>query len=48
MIAAAGSGTRMGGVSKPLMKISGREALLYSLDLSSQHEKKILKLSKIS
>lgn len=33
MIAAAGSGTRMGGVSKPLMKISGREALLYSLDL---------------
>ena len=33
LIAAAGSGTRMGGVSKPLMKINGREALLYSLDL---------------
>lgn len=33
MIAAAGSGTRMGGVSKPLMKICGRHAILYSLDL---------------
>ncbi|MBR5528322.1 MAG: 2-C-methyl-D-erythritol 4-phosphate cytidylyltransferase [Clostridia bacterium] len=33
MIAAAGSGTRMGGVSKPLMKINGRQAILYSLDL---------------
>ncbi len=33
IIAAAGSGTRMGSVSKPLMKICGREAILYSLDL---------------
>jgi 2-C-methyl-D-erythritol 4-phosphate cytidylyltransferase len=33
ILAAAGSGTRMGGVSKPLMKISGKEAILYSLDL---------------
>ncbi len=33
IIAAAGGGTRMGGISKPLMKIDGREALLYSLDL---------------
>lgn len=33
IVAAAGGGTRMGGISKPLMKIDGREALLYSLDL---------------
>ncbi len=32
IIAAAGSGTRMGGVSKPLMKLCGRQVLLYSLD----------------
>ena len=36
IIAAAGSGTRMGGVSKPLMKINGKEALLYSLDLFNE------------
>ena len=33
IIAAAGSGTRMGSVSKPLLRICGREAILYSLDL---------------
>ena len=33
IVAAAGGGTRMGGVCKPLIKIDGREALLYSLDL---------------
>ena len=38
IVAAAGGGTRMGGVSKPLMKIDGREALLYSLDLFSSFD----------
>ncbi len=32
IIAAAGSGTRLGGVSKPLMKLCGRQVLLYSID----------------
>ena len=32
IIAAAGSGSRMGGVYKPLEKLCGREMLLYSLD----------------
>lgn len=38
MIAAAGSGTRMGGISKPLMKLAGRHAILYSLDTFMQSE----------
>lgn len=33
IIAAAGSGTRMGSVYKPLMKLNGRQTLLYSLDM---------------
>lgn len=33
IIAAAGSGTRMGGVSKPLMKLDGKPAFLYSVEL---------------
>lgn len=33
IIAAAGSGERMGGISKPLMKICGRHMILYSLDM---------------
>lgn len=38
IIAAAGSGTRMGGVSKPLLKLSGRHAILYSLDTFMKSE----------
>lgn len=38
IIAAAGSGSRMGGISKPLLKICGRQAILYSLDLFMQSE----------
>lgn len=33
IIAAAGSGSRMGSVYKPLMKLNGRHTLLYSLDM---------------
>lgn len=33
IIAAAGSGTRMGGVSKPLMKLDGKPTFLYSVEL---------------
>ncbi len=35
IIAAAGSGTRLGGVSKPLVKLCGRYAIEYSLDAFS-------------
>ncbi len=35
IIAAAGSGTRLGGVSKPLIKLLGRTAVEYSLDAFS-------------
>ena len=36
IIAAAGSGTRMGGVSKPLMKLDGKYAVLHSVELFMQ------------
>lgn len=35
IIAAAGSGTRLGGVSKPLIKLCGKYAIEYSLDAFS-------------
>ena len=35
IIAAAGTGSRMGGVSKPLIKLCGRYAIEYSLDAFS-------------
>lgn len=38
IIAAAGSGTRMGGVSKPLMKLDGKPAFLYSVELFINNE----------
>lgn len=33
ILAAAGSGTRLGGVSKPLMKINGKSVIEYSLEI---------------
>ena len=33
ILAAAGSGTRLGGISKPLMKILGKTAIEYSLEI---------------
>ena len=33
ILAAAGSGTRLGGVSKPLMNILGKTAIEYSLEI---------------
>ena len=33
LLAAAGSGTRLGGVSKPLLNLNGRPAICYSLDV---------------
>ncbi len=38
IIAAAGSGSRLGGVSKPLMLLCGRHAIEYSLDVFSSLE----------
>ena len=35
LLAAAGSGTRLGGVSKPLLSLCGRPAITYSLDAFS-------------
>lgn len=36
LLAAAGGGSRMGGVYKPLLKLNGRQAVLYSLDAFMQ------------
>lgn len=36
LLAAAGGGSRMGGVYKPLLKLNGRHAILYSLDAFMQ------------
>ena len=33
LLAAAGSGVRMGEISKPMMKLCGRQTILYSLDM---------------
>ena len=38
IIAAAGSGNRMGGVYKPLERLNGREMLLYSLDVFEKND----------
>lgn len=38
ILAAAGSGTRLGGISKPLMKICGRTAIEYSLEVFQNNE----------
>lgn len=38
LLAAAGSGTRLGGVSKPLLPLDGRPAVCYSLDAFSAVE----------
>ena len=38
IIAAAGSGSRMGGVYKPLERLNGREMLLYSLDVFEKND----------
>ncbi len=38
ILAAAGSGTRLGGISKPLMKICGKTAIEYSLEVFQKNE----------
>lgn len=38
ILAAAGSGTRLGGVSKPLMEICGKTAIEYSLEVFQRNE----------
>ncbi len=38
ILAAAGSGTRLGGVSKPLMNILGKTAIEYSLEIFENNE----------
>ena len=38
IIAAAGSGVRMGGVSKPLYELHGKKVLLYSLEVFEKSE----------
>ena len=48
IILAAGSGTRMGGVSKQLMEIAGRPVLAYSLEAfqKSEHTNEIIVVAK--